>query len=316
MIKENSIMKRAGRPLPLAPPSPIRLFYFSSLRPYFELMRPPNLWTAVADIFAGYAVAGLPNPASLFILSVSTIGLYGGGVVLNDLFDAKLDRVERPERPIPSGRASTRGAALLALSLFSIGIGAAFMVGSTSGLLAIGIAASALLYDTRAKHFPIIGPINMGFCRGLNLLLGVSVHPSALLIFWPLALVPWTYIAAITLLSKGEVHGGRRSMILLSSGMIAAVLLALSAFVLLNPDGSLWAFCFLALLAIRLLPRFRQAYQAPEAQPIRMAVKEGVLSLIFLDAAIAALFVAPFYPLLILAFRPMAIHLAKRMAVT
>jgi 4-hydroxybenzoate polyprenyltransferase len=75
--------------------------------PYLQLVRPPNLVTA--DVTAGYAAAGMPAPLGLV---VATVGLYGGGVVLNDVFDARCDAVERPERPIPGGHASQRLAAL------------------------------------------------------------------------------------------------------------------------------------------------------------------------------------------------------------
>lgn len=83
---------------------------------YLRLMRPANIVTSVADILLGFAASGLvQNPFfsdghfnisgldALLWLILSTIGLYGGGVVFNDVFDAELDKVERPERPIPSG---------------------------------------------------------------------------------------------------------------------------------------------------------------------------------------------------------------------
>lgn len=315
IVREDAIVQ-SGEPSLRVETDRIRLLRFFAVRPYLELVRPPNLWTAVADIFAGSAVSGLTHSPSLLFLSIATIGLYGGGIVLNDVFDARLDRIERPERPIPSGRASIRGAICLAALLLCVGIGAAFAVGPPSGLLAIGIAFASLLYNAGGKAFSLIGPINMGLCRALNFLLGVSTLPAALLRFWPLALIHLTYIAGITLLSKGEVHGEKKNRVLLSGTLIVTVFVLLIALAFSTPPGSLWTLCFLALLAIRLLPRFRQAYRSRDAQSIRNAVKEGVLSIIFLDAAIAAAFVGPLFPLLILSFRPLASRLAKRMAVT
>ena len=68
----------------------------------------------MADILCGFLVgaaisgAGEPNWFVLPWLLLSSAGLYLGGMVLNDVFDARLDAVERPERPIPSGRVSIR----------------------------------------------------------------------------------------------------------------------------------------------------------------------------------------------------------------
>ncbi|MES2797444.1 MAG: UbiA family prenyltransferase, partial [Bacteroidota bacterium] len=88
---------------------------------YLQLMRPANLVTAIADILAGLSIAKFAfsteflsiQPAIL--LCIATIGLYGGGVVFNDVFDANLDAVERPERAIPSGKVSKINATIFGL---------------------------------------------------------------------------------------------------------------------------------------------------------------------------------------------------------
>lgn len=285
------------------------------LRPSLELIRAANLWTAVADILAGAAVVGAPG-RTLALLSLSTVGLYGGGVVLNDVFDAERDAAERPERPIPSGRVSRRSAALFGTVLLVFGIGAAFMAGLASGLLAIVIALSAVCYDAWTKDHPIFGPLNMGLCRGLNLLLGLSAVPLLLVDYAPLGLIPLTYIAAVTLTSKGEVHGGKQGTLLLSIGLIGAVLLALSTLALQSPIPFWESLPFLTLFAFRVVPPFWRAYRLPQAMAIRTAVKTGVLSIVLLDAMIAALY-AGFVPgLIIAALALFATQTARLFAVT
>src|SRR5687767_13142232 len=100
-------------------------------------MRPANIVTAVADILAGITIAGFFNGphedlAPLVWLIFSTCGLYAGGVVMNDVFDADLDSVERPERPIPSGLISKAQAAFLGVLLLLSGVVFAFLVSSFS----------------------------------------------------------------------------------------------------------------------------------------------------------------------------------------
>jgi 4-hydroxybenzoate polyprenyltransferase len=284
--------------------------------PYLQLMRPANLVTAAADILAGFAAAGLTNLAALPWLLGATLGLYGGGVVLNDFFDRKLDVVERPERPIPSGRATARGAAALGVALLAIGIGAASIASLRSGALALLIALCAVLYDAWGKHQRILGPLNMGACRGLNLLLGVSAVPALLEQRWYLALIPVAYIAAITAISAGEVHGGKRGAGLLALGLISGVVLALLALAATPGFHLLALLPFLALFAARVLPPFWRAYVGPQPALIRAAVKAGVLSLIVLDAAIAAGYAGILYGLLVLALLFVAAQLARLFAVT
>ena len=124
--------KSRSDPLPVAEPGPVTenpRTRMSGYRGYVELVRPANVATALADVLAGYAVAGQGdprlNPSLLAWLLLSTACLYAGGVVLNDVFDRDLDRIERPERPIPSGRVSTTAAAGLGSGLLAAGILAA-----------------------------------------------------------------------------------------------------------------------------------------------------------------------------------------------
>src|SRR5690606_16641452 len=212
------------------------------IRAYFELARPANVVTAFADILAGFAAcgalarllsdfpltAGTDRPGAMLAwLLAATAGLYAGGVVLNDVFDAELDAVERPERPIPSGRVERRHAAALGVILLLAGVAAAAMVGTLSFLIALVVALSAVLYDAAGKHHALLGPINMGICRGGNLLLGISAVPAMVGELWFLAGIPVAYIGAVTAISTGEVAGGTRMTGILAILLVGTVTTAL-----------------------------------------------------------------------------------------
>lgn len=295
---------------------------------YLQLMRPANIITAWADVLAGFAASGsvvLLNEATgqvtldmvpLAWLLVSTTGLYGGGVVFNDVFDAELDAEERPERPIPSGRASRGSATLLGSLLLSVGLVAAGQVSWLSATLALGIAFSALLYDAFGKHHPQLGPLNMGVCRGGNLLLGISAVPAMVGEHWFLALIPVVYIAAITALSRGEVHGAKTSTGVIALLLIVIVIGGLLGLGLLKDYEILAALPFVVLFAGRVVLPFVKAISEPTPEQIRTAVKAGVLSLIVLDATLAAGFASWPYGLVVLSLLPISLALAKMFAVT
>jgi 4-hydroxybenzoate polyprenyltransferase len=285
-------------------------------RALLDLVRPPNIATALADVLAGYAIAGQPAHRVLPLLLLSTGCLYAGGVVLNDFFDRHLDAVERPERPIPSGRISAATAAAWGAALLALGIIAAASVGAIPALVAAAIAASALSYDAWAKHRPVAGPLNMGLCRGLNLLLGVAAAPSALVVHWPLATVVVLYIAGVTTLSQGEVHGGRRAQALVATTLVgvAAILSVLPAFA--ASQGRVAASAFAALLVWRTGPAFLRAWRTGLANDVRLAVRAGVLSLVLLDAALAAAYAGMIYAVGIVVVSLAAGRLARAFAVT
>ena len=286
---------------------------------YLQMMRPANIVTAWADILAGFAASGaveLINIQVLGWLLLATTGLYGGGIVLNDVFDAELDAQERPERPIPSGRASRQGATLLGSALLVTGVVAAAQVSLLSATLACGIALAATLYDAVGKHHPILGPVNMGACRGGNLLLGISAVPAMIGEHWFLAVIPIIYIAAVTTISRGEVHGAKNITGIIALLLIGLVIAGLLGLGLLQDYQVLAALPFVALFAVRVLLPFIKAVREPKPEQIRIAVKAGVLSLIVLDATVAAGFATLPYGLLVLSLLPISMALAQIFAVT
>ena len=284
------------------------------LSPYLHLIRPANVVTALADVLAGYAVAGFGNRSDLRWLLLATACLYAGGVVLNDVFDRDVDRRERPERPIPSGKVTVGAAATLGAVLLAAGIGAASLVNPTAAVVAALTAAAILLYDAWTKRFALIGPVNMGLCRALNLMLGIAVVPHALEQAWMLGALPLVYITAVTALSRGEVHGSRRRVAAFALISLTVVLSAL--FGLAGIAGSWAGLVLAAVLGWQVLPPFAAAYQSPDAGRIRHAIRTGVLSLVVLDAAIGATYRGPWYGLLILASGTIAWLLARVFAVT
>ena len=283
---------------------------------YLALIRPPNITTALADVLAGYGVAGLGNAAALPWLLVATACLYSGGVTLNDFFDRRLDQVERPERPIPSGRVPAAIAGTIGGLLLVAGVLAASCASRTAGAIALAIAGLALIYDAWGKHGRVTGPVTIASCRGLNLLLGVAAVPPLVATAWPVTALPFGYIAAITVLSRGEVHGGNRAVATLSLGAIATVVAALFVMSFRTPHSVALALGFALLLGWRVLPPLWRARQSGAPQDIRSAVRAGVLSLVLLDAAIGAVYAGAPYGLLILALAPIAWLLARPFAVT
>lgn len=285
-------------------------------------MRPANIVTAVADVLAGIAISGflaqsiLPSGyIAVVLLCIATIGLYGGGVVFNDVFDVTLDKLERPERPIPKGIVSTKEAAILGIILLLAGITAAAMVSRLSGLLALLIAVAALIYNRWSKHHAIAGPLNMGLCRGLNLLLGISIVITAVAQWWYLGLVPIVFIAAITMISRGEVHGGNKNALYFAALLYCVVITAI-IFISIYTEKFWWVIIFLLLFAWMIFSALIKAIRVPALQYIGKAVKAGVIALILMNAAWAAAFGAIALAIIIVLLLPLSLWLAKLFAVT
>ncbi|MGB2760789.1 MAG: UbiA-like protein EboC [Maribacter stanieri] len=292
---------------------------------FARLARPANLPTAAADILAGVAIAlYLKNievlkflgdqSADILSLVFSSIALYAGGVVFNDVFDAELDAVERPERAIPSGLVPKREAVYFGIILMLIGITLAFKCSLMSGLISIALTIAILTYDAYFKQFSFSGPLNMGICRGLNLLMGMSILGT--LSHWYISIVPVVYIFAITLISRGEVHGNNKKHIVWAGILYAIVILSIALVVMQQKDNLIVLLPFLILFGYLIFKPLVKAFKENSPSNIKKAVMSGVLSLVVMNACWVAGFSDWYLALAVLLLLPLSMLLSKLFAVT
>ena len=110
----------------------------------FEITRPHNLAVAALTVLAGYVAAGGVASTLLLPACVASLLVAAAGNVLNDCFDARIDRINKPRRPIPSGRMSMRECQRYYVFLTLLGFVAAAMAGSF--MLRVAIVWSLLLF--------------------------------------------------------------------------------------------------------------------------------------------------------------------------
>ncbi|MWB99704.1 SCO3242 family prenyltransferase [Agromyces seonyuensis] len=169
-----------------------------------DLVRAPAVLTVLGDAVVGGSVAHGGLRGRGWLLPLASAAIYSGGMALNDYADRRLDALERPERPIPSGRIAPRTALGIAIGLEAVGVVlAAAGAGRRGALLALPLVAAVVVYDTVAKP-TAAGPVSMAVCRGLDVLLGARGSLRAL----PAALTVATHTVGVTALSRGEVDGG------------------------------------------------------------------------------------------------------------
>ncbi|MCF0082597.1 UbiA family prenyltransferase [Streptomyces lomondensis] len=165
------------------------------------------MFSVPGDALAGTAATGAaPNARTLLAIG-SSLCLYEAGMALNDWADRDVDAVERPHRPLPSGRIRPAAALTAACALTGAGLALAARAGRPALAVAAPLAATVWAYDLGLKHTPA-GPVAMGAARGLDLLLGAASttgRPRAAL---PSAALLGTHTIAVTTVSRQEARGG------------------------------------------------------------------------------------------------------------
>ncbi len=314
----------------------------SPLQSYLELLRLPNVFTAVADVAMGFFFVAVPNnqaawafdgQQSLLPIGLWTVGLlaaasallYSAGMVLNDVFNVELDREEQPDRPLPSGRIPLNSARWLGWQLLTLGIMLAggtavmldkcpaahadhFVLSWLPAIVAAALAMLIVLYNVGLKRTPL-GPVAMGGCRMLNVLLGMSVlRESWRTEHWAVAAGIGVYIAGVTWFARDDARRSERrqliaaTLVMLSGvGLVGSLpWLSKDLWMLLQPQPELWRWCLIiALWAAYILFHCATAIFQPSPGPVRAAVRRLITALIFLDAAACYAAAGPSYALFV-----------------
>lgn len=150
------------------------------LRGLVELTRPVNAVAAGILTLIGAYVAGsiTTHPFHAGMAGAATVLAAGAGNTINDYFDREIDRINAPDRPIPRGAVSARGALVFSVCSFVLAVGLATVL----PLLAIGIAAIDLValiaYTELFKGLPGVGNVVVACLGGSTFLFGGAAVAS------------------------------------------------------------------------------------------------------------------------------------------
>ncbi|GLX11725.1 SCO3242 family prenyltransferase [Microbispora sp. NBRC 16548] len=280
----------------------------TALRDLIELVRAPAALSVPGDVVAGAAAGGVLGRRTIG-LACSSVLLYWAGMAANDWADRHLDAIERPERPIPSGRVPAEAALGTAAGLTVAGLTVAGLAGGRRALaVAAPLAAAVWAYDVAAKGTPA-GPLTMALCRGLDVLLGATGGSRTAALPSALTIAAHTYL--LTALSHAEVSGAdpRLPAATLAGTVTLAAVTARGAG---GPVQPALAGCYAAQFG------FPQAHAVadPSARRVRDAVSAGIVSLPALQGALAARGGAPRAGLALAAAIPLARRLVRKVSAT
>ncbi|HVT28830.1 MAG TPA: UbiA family prenyltransferase [Lacipirellulaceae bacterium] len=280
---------------------------------WLQLLRLPNVFTAMADVVMGYVVTHyyVQSPLQFGLLIAASSLLYLSGTVLNDAFDADIDAREQPHRPIPSGRVSRTAALYAGWVLLTAGVLVAWCVSFMDndwrpGAIGVLLAACIFLYDGGLKHTRL-GPLVMGECRAFNVLLGMS-----------LMIIPWgeaelliaigigVYVVGVTMFARTDARASSRrrltaGFVVLVGGM--ALLAAVPWFtddrphLSISPGGWYLLWGAIALIIGR---RCLMAIFEPSPKRVQAAVRNCVRAIIVLDAAVCVGYASPYWGFIVL----------------
>ncbi len=287
-------------------------------RDWAQLVRLPNVFTVLSDSMAAVLITGTTvGPSTMVLVILASVLAYWAGMIWNDVNDLEEDRQARATRPLAAGRISPvvarhvgNGCLLVAPILILF---ATQLVESRQLWMGLSFVAAVLLVGcVRAYNSPLkstlIGPLFMGACRGLNILMvgltSLSVgnaEPDAELLLW-LALGIGIYIVGVTVFARREERDSSQAGLMLGLSLEMIGMAIIAALPMLADQQRVWKIdpqkaylLLLGLIAVTVINRGVSAVLHPVSRKVQLAVKHAILTLILLDACVAALCGGPWY---------------------
>jgi geranylgeranylglycerol-phosphate geranylgeranyltransferase len=145
---------------------------------YLELMRAPNCamaaFAAVIGWFIAFSLLGGSAESVLLVFAVVFL-VTGAGNALNDFFDVEIDRINRAERPLPSGRIRPGAALRFSMVLFTAGVSVSYFLGILCFVIAMLNSAILAVYASHLKRRVFLGNLSIGYLTGSTFLFGGAV---------------------------------------------------------------------------------------------------------------------------------------------
>ena len=140
---------------------------------YIKLARPLNVLIGGVSIFVGALLTGILEPLQTLLYAIAS-GMFitGAANAINDYYDYDIDRVNRPERPIPSGEVTRSGALIYAVILYAAGISLSIPLGRAGILIALTASYGTYRYSAAYKRMPLVGNLVVAFISALAFIYG------------------------------------------------------------------------------------------------------------------------------------------------
>ncbi|HIE36604.1 TPA: hypothetical protein EYP83_00425, partial [Candidatus Geothermarchaeota archaeon] len=146
---------------------------------YIEILRPLNGFMVGLAVVIGYLIS-LEEIKSIVLENI----LYGyitgffissSIMIFNDIIDLPIDRINRPDRPLPSGRITVNRALLLGLTIGILGIIFSLLTGFNTLFLALGFWIVGILYNLYLKGIPLVGNMVVSLSIAIPFIYGAYI---------------------------------------------------------------------------------------------------------------------------------------------
>lgn len=172
-----------------------------------QLIRLHNTTASALSALAGYLIASqwLINNLHQILLAALVVALISAaGYIINDIYDVEIDKINKPYRPLPSGRVSLKEAWIVTYIFFGLGLLFSLILGILPFLVALIVAFSLVVYSKILKRKGLYGNVLIALDSSLTFFYGGLVYGTG---EWLLRITLPVFFAFILTLAREFVKG-------------------------------------------------------------------------------------------------------------
>jgi geranylgeranylglycerol-phosphate geranylgeranyltransferase len=176
----------------------------------YKLSRPFNaLSGALAVILGGY-VARTGEWLNVFLAAVVTVLITAAGNAWNDYLDVEIDRINQPQRVLPSGMISRRGAWMFSVGLTLLALIVAAFINWPSFIIALGATIILYIYSWRLKSTVLMGNATVAAVSALSAVFGGIAAGNVRPTFWLAIIIATAILGREVLKTLADYEGDLR----------------------------------------------------------------------------------------------------------
>jgi len=184
---------------------------------YVKLMRPLNCLMAAVSVFIGglivSPVLGIFAAERIWVAMVAAFLISGAGNAINDYVDVEADKINKPKRPVPSGRVSRNSALTFSVLLFIIGIFLAGIINYVTFGIAVINSMLLIVYSTHLQNKMLLGNVTVSYLVASGFLFGGAALNNLLLPLLLALLAGLSNMAREIVKDLEDIEGDKKSFL-------------------------------------------------------------------------------------------------------
>jgi len=164
------------------------------IKAFYKLARPFNALTGALAVFLGGYVAGTGEWLNVILAAIVTFLVTGAGNAWNDYLDVEIDKINQPNRVLPSGQISPRSAWIFSVVLTILALIVASFINPVAFILALLASVVLFIYSWKLKSTVLMGNATVAAISALSVVFGGVAAGNVRPTLWLAAII----LAAIT----------------------------------------------------------------------------------------------------------------------